>query len=457
MATVSQALNSAASAMSRADVGSPMYAASRQLIQSYNQGNQVAVVTQVAKQNAKTVGTGAAFGNNVSSAANDLKQQLNWLANNGGSTESINNIVKTVENDYVQTAKNIKDSGSPFGALVNMAVGAGTAMTLPGIGGYIGKTLGVSQATGTAIASFGLNTFQGQDPSKAFTESIATLSSAQVPEFLKSVGVAVSNQSAQAVIDSATKAYVRAELLNQNGLEAAKNAAIVSGATEAASSMTSSAGTGLKVPTAPQDKVGLTGNFPPTATGSGINPNKIQQTEGLIASSNALLWPSVIKSLGEAGLGFQPVGLTSSGELKSAYTSAGDIITPSSLSQYLPDYQAPSSTSGEMKRGLSAGEKAALTGALNLGLSYLRSPSGSGQRTIYSSSDYSYPYLSKETTTAKQTSLPVGQFSPGSQALGQALRIGDIGAPIFGTDKDKGKKSGWNVESLRYMGDVGEA
>jgi len=43
--------------------------------------------------------------------------------------------------------------------------------------------------------------------------------------------------------------------------------------------------------------------------------------------------------------------------------------------------------------------------------------------------------------------------APGSQALAQALRIGDPGAPIFGGDKeDKGKQSGWNVSSLRYMG-----
>ena len=42
--------------------------------------------------------------------------------------------------------------------------------------------------------------------------------------------------------------------------------------------------------------------------------------------------------------------------------------------------------------------------------------------------------------------------APGSQALSQALRIGDPGAPIFGGDKEESKKSGWNVESLRYMG-----
>jgi len=42
--------------------------------------------------------------------------------------------------------------------------------------------------------------------------------------------------------------------------------------------------------------------------------------------------------------------------------------------------------------------------------------------------------------------------SPGSAALAQALRIGDAGAPVFGGDKEKSKRSGWNVESLRYMG-----
>lgn len=46
--------------------------------------------------------------------------------------------------------------------------------------------------------------------------------------------------------------------------------------------------------------------------------------------------------------------------------------------------------------------------------------------------------------------------TPGSQALAQALNLGDVGAPIFGGDKEKGKaKPTWNVESLRYMGGDG--
>jgi hypothetical protein len=57
------------------------------------------------------------------------------------------------------------------------------------------------------------------------------------------------------------------------------------------------------------------------------------------------------------------------------------------------------------------------------------------------------------TQQAPQTSVATtgSGTSPGSEALAQALRI-DPGAPVFGGEKEGGKKSGWNVESLRYMG-----
>ena len=41
---------------------------------------------------------------------------------------------------------------------------------------------------------------------------------------------------------------------------------------------------------------------------------------------------------------------------------------------------------------------------------------------------------------------------PGSSALAQVLNQGGAGAPVFGTQEDKGKKSKWNIASLRYMG-----
>ena len=56
-------------------------------------------------------------------------------------------------------------------------------------------------------------------------------------------------------------------------------------------------------------------------------------------------------------------------------------------------------------------------------------------------------------TTAQPTGPTQTASSVGSSALGQALRVGDAGAPVFGGDKEEGKKAGWNVGSLRYMGD----
>ena len=57
-------------------------------------------------------------------------------------------------------------------------------------------------------------------------------------------------------------------------------------------------------------------------------------------------------------------------------------------------------------------------------------------------------------STAGVTTTGTAGQAPGSQALSQALRIGDPGAPILGSsDKESGdKQSGWNVSSLRYMG-----
>lgn len=61
----------------------------------------------------------------------------------------------------------------------------------------------------------------------------------------------------------------------------------------------------------------------------------------------------------------------------------------------------------------------------------------------------------RTTRTTRTAPTTQGQGSVGTSALAQALRIGDVGAPIFGRDEE-GKKAGWNLESLRYMGNAGE-
>ena len=56
-------------------------------------------------------------------------------------------------------------------------------------------------------------------------------------------------------------------------------------------------------------------------------------------------------------------------------------------------------------------------------------------------------------TPSASTTPGMGQATPGSAALAQVLNQGGAGGTIFGTSTDKGKKKpGWNIASLRYMG-----
>lgn len=141
----------------------------------------------------------------------------------------------------------------------------------------------------------------------------------------------------------------------------------------------------------------------------------------------------------------QAVRGTAEGGVQPAYQTATSLITPAGMGQYTQPYtQRPDFVPEPLTRT----QEQLLGEALGIGFGSLfeKDYGGGGTQTTYSAAD-----------TQQQTPLPVGQFAPGSQALAQALRIGDVGAPIFGTDKEKGKKAGWNVESLRYMGDTGEA
>lgn len=141
----------------------------------------------------------------------------------------------------------------------------------------------------------------------------------------------------------------------------------------------------------------------------------------------------------------QPVRGTAEGGVQPAYQSAGSLITPAGLSQYTSPYMERPDF---VPSPLGSTEEKLLGEALGtaFGSLFQKDYTGGGAQTTYSAAQ-----------PTKQTPLPVGQYAPGSQALAQALRIGDVGAPIFGSDEEKGKKAGWNVESLRYMGDVGEA
>lgn len=177
-------------------------------------------------------------------------------------------------------------------------------------------------------------------------------------------------------------------------------------------------------------QTGVTNRIP---TGGGV---------GLVADPSILYSTAYSSRLAPT----QPSRATGEGGVQPAYQSAESLITPAGLSRYTSPYrESPDFVPSPLTRT----QEELLSKALEPAFGSLFQKDytgGGGAQTTYSAAQ-----------PTKQTPLPVGQFAPGSQALAQALRIGDVGAPIFGADEDKGRKAGWNVESLRYMGDVGEA
>lgn len=58
-----------------------------------------------------------------------------------------------------------------------------------------------------------------------------------------------------------------------------------------------------------------------------------------------------------------------------------------------------------------------------------------------------------QTYDVSMTGMPGS--SAGSQALSQALRLGDPGAPLFGSEKEGKRKNVWNVASLKVKDETG--
>ena len=129
---------------------------------------------------------------------------------------------------------------------------------------------------------------------------------------------------------------------------------------------------------------------------------------------------------------------TESGGVQPAYQTGESLITPSgmqsgsSVYRDRPDFVPPS---------LTRREEDLLKESLGEAFGYL-----------FRGQPQEAPESPTQLGSTRRLGAPLTQASPGSQALAQALRIGDAGAPVFGGEREEGRRSGWNVESLRYMG-----
>jgi hypothetical protein len=311
---------------------------------------------------------------------------------------------------------------------------------------------GLSTATAATVSSAAVSAANGGDIKQIATAAAAGYVGGEVAGMAGSqVQAAGYSQTMAQVAASASGASVAGTLGGlaqgqsldqalQTGLEsgfvAGATAASVSGVKSALAQGPQQAGEArLRVPM--QGNYQLGGDLAQLPTSVGVT-DKVPTGGG----TGIVVDPSVIYSSRFAPT--QPVRGTAEGGVQPAYQSAGSLITPAGLSQYTSPY---TERPDFVPSPLSSTQEKLLGEALGIGFgSLFQKDYGGGTQTTYAATD-----------TTKPTPLPVGQFAPGSQALAQALRIGDVGAPIFGTDKDEGKKAGWNVESLRYMGNVGEA
>lgn len=84
--------------------------------------------------------------------------------------------------------------------------------------------------------------------------------------------------------------------------------------------------------------------------------------------------------------------------------------------------------------------------AIGYGISSLVGPSGSRSGTTTTSAQ----------DTGRAGGTTITGVSPSSQALGQALRTGDISGPLFGSEGKEGKRQNvWNVASLKFKDETG--
>ena len=163
----------------------------------------------------------------------------------------------------------------------------------------------------------------------------------------------------------------------------------------------------------------------------------------------------VAKSAGGAFVGAEVAGYAEPTTGKAVATglgqTSGSLATGSNLETALKQGVIAGTVQGAF--GSPTSESTALDRALNVGEKYITSKELSNALFQPSPVRSAQTVGSGTTLDTSATTTGAGQ-APGSQALGQALRIGDAGGTIFGSsDKEGGgKKSGWNVESLRYMG-----
>jgi hypothetical protein len=391
---------------------------------------------------------------------NAAKASINYLASNKVSANDINSLINTSVQEWQDFQKmaaekiaemSSSDGSGGTGLNVRNVTAITAAYLLPGAGAELASALNVSTSVGTALASTAYQMSQGADFDTALKNAtVNAITQSGSAEVAKDISSAVGKVGADAIASAGGSI---ASTLAKGGSvdDAMKNA----GAAIAASGVSSgtddraigAAVGGAITGGATGAALGALGELgKPTPTDKGTQV----ASAGDITKDPGVVSDSPVSDLGEITVtaprdNVQVVSPTQTQKpAPSRDQKIIDLISPpvteipeivvtapkSNVQTVSPDASVTSKEAAPTKDTATTKEdpnlfiyssKSPLSQALKLGL-------GTG--------------VSSTATTAGTT--------PGSEALGQALKT-DAGDPLFG-GKKKGKKSGWNVESLRYMG-----
>lgn len=330
------------------------------------------------------------------------------------------------------------------------------------VGGLTGG-LGLS-ATNAAVLGSALAIANGANVQDALRAGIGTVAANQVPEFLNSVGAVSNNDVVNAAVANAGRQATFAAITNQD----VKQFALAGLAGGAAAQTLASA----------QDNVAIsraTGEYIQAITGGKSSSDAMQAAlMGFAdaekdAARKKIQDQAIAQRAGltgeQAGLSMEQVGAlpevtVTAPKVTPDVGSTLSLPSPTSVKPTVPQEIRPTLPEVTVTAEKPKEPQEPLVGA-NLSVSQggisADKKEAPTQKKELSDQTIFLSLLSPQTifgmpTPDRTRAATQTAAGPGSQALAQALRIGDVGAPIFGREEE-GRRAGWNLRSLRYMGD----
>jgi hypothetical protein len=390
----------------------------------------------------------------------DIQKEANTYVNMG---------VEGAKKDAEQAKKDAE--GNWFDKLLNVALAVGIGVATGGIGSALAAEIGVSAAVGEAIVSASLGIIQGKSPEDIVKGIVGSVAANEVSGALKSVNAEIVKAGPNVVAPEVASALVNAERQVVSAAITGQDigkAALAGAAGGAVASATSLASDSAAIQRAAGEYAqalvaGKTQEQALTSALSGFLNQQEKDAAKQKVLDEAAKNPDIAKLGGDQVSALPPVTVTATADPSSVATDLSLTNTTTTPKTKTPKVVTPKIDTPTLPTVTVTANADSSNVANNLSTTSTTRTTDS--QTASKPTQTNNPLLlsllnrplTKTTPTGTRSSPTQTNASPGTQALAQALRVGDAGAPVFGGDKDKSKRSGWNTESLRYMGNSGDS